>query len=203
MLKRLTPVLPTVMFLVVGCGGTSTTTPTAASTPVASTSVSPRGWTGMGAKLSDWATAHPANPGGCEEIPCYGGRIVDGGQTTNEFSGVTTTGAPAYRIDGYHQAIGDGTALAAAKAAVRRLLPSDTKVIAFWITHSTSGSCASWNLKSETLGRWFAEKKVGDARGDLGIDFFAYNSSDEPVFKPGDVSNAIISIAPAQRETNC
>jgi hypothetical protein len=190
-----------------GCGstGTTTTATTSASTPATPGSAPPGAWTGLGAKLADWAAAHPKNSSGCEETPCYGEAVMDSGKLTPEFSGVSTTEAPAYRVDGYRQAIADGTPLAVAQSDVLRLLPSDTRPTAFFVTHSASGSCASWNLKSATLGRWFAESgpKVGDAQGALGVDFFAYNSSDEPSYSSTSVSNAIVSIAPAQKGTSC
>ncbi len=186
---------------VAGCGSSTSTSASGS----AATRAVPRGaWTGLGATLADWESAHPKNPGGCEETPCYGGQVPDGGKSTNQFSGVTTTEAPEYRVDGYTQAIGDGTPLAAAKADVLRLLPSDTRVTAFWVNWTGGDSCAFWNLKSKTLGLWLAKtKKVGDAEGALGIDFFSYDPNDEPVFKPNDVSNAIVSIAATRRGISC
>ncbi len=106
-------------------------------------------------------------------------------------------------MDGYEQALGDRTSLAVAKADVLKLLPSDTTTTAFWIDHE-NGSCALWNLKSLTLGRWFAaDKKVGDSQGALGVDLSAHDSNDESVFNPNNVSIAIVSIAPAKKGTSC
>ena len=95
----------------------------------------------MGAKIADWTKAHPKHSAGCPAGGCYGGEAKVGGQLSIQFVTLTTTGAPDYRVDGYTQAIGDGTSLAAAKAAALRLLPSDTKTTAFWIV-STTGTAA-------------------------------------------------------------
>lgn len=187
-----------------GCGSTAAETATQVATTLAApSSATPGAWTGLGAKLADWTASHPKNPSNCEETPCYGGQMPDGGGLTDQFSGVETTETPEYRVDGYTQAIGDGTPLSVAESDVLKLLPADTIVTGFWVTHE-GGSCASWNLRSRTLARWFARtKKVGDTQGALGVDFFAYNSSDEPMFKPSDVSNAIVSIAPEKRGNSC
>jgi hypothetical protein len=191
-----------VLLAATGCGA-STKTTTPGSTSAASGTTSPGTWTGLGATLTAWESAHPKNPAGCEATPCYGGQMPDGGKLTDQFSELTTTEAPEYRVDGYTEAIGDGTSLATAKADVLKLLPADTTVTAFWISHE-GGSCAFWNLKSATLGRWFAKtQKVGDAQGALGIAFFAYTSGDEWTFDPNNVSNAEIGIAPERRGTSC
>jgi hypothetical protein len=193
---------------IAGCGGStnaSSSTPTAA-TSAASGTASPGTWTGMGARLSDWEAAHPKGAGssgsGCSGGGCYGTQVTLDGEPTHQFTGLSTTGPPEDRVDGYEQAIGDGTPLAAAKADVLKLMPSDTRVTAFFVTHE-NGSCASWNLKSATLGRWFSGKKVGDAEGAIGVDFYATNSNDEPVFDPNNVSFASVTIAAGRRGTSC
>ncbi len=193
-----------VLLAATGCGATSTTTP--ASTSAASGPASPGRWTGLGATLADWETAHPKGSGGsgsgCSGDGCYGERVTVEGESTYQFTAFSTTGPPEYRVDGYEQALGAGTSLAGAKADVLKLLPSDTTVTAFWITHE-NGSCASWNLKSATLGRWFSGKKVGDPQGAIGVDLHALNSNDGSVFDPSDVSRAIVGVGPERRGTSC
>jgi hypothetical protein len=118
-MRRLALILATLILLAaVGCGSATTqTTAPVASTPTGPTAASGT-WTGMGAKLANWETAHPKNMTGCSAGTCYGERIMADGSLTDQFIVVSTTGPPEYRIDGYEQAIGDGTPLATAKAAV-------------------------------------------------------------------------------------
>jgi hypothetical protein len=126
-----------------------------------------------------------------------------GGELTYEFTGFTTTGPPDYRVDGYDQAIRDGTQLAAAKVAVLALLPSDTKTTSFRVAHGASGSCALWNVRSKTLGRWFAGKKVGDPKGDLGIVLDTVDSSGNIAFARRNVTHASVGLAPASKGDSC
>jgi hypothetical protein len=97
----------------------------------------------MGAKIADWTKAHPKHSAGCPAGGCYGGEAKVGGDPAIQFVTLTTTGAPDYRVDGYTQAIGDGTSVAAAKAAVLKLLPSDTKTTAFWIDSRCCRPCSA------------------------------------------------------------
>ena len=161
-------------------------------------------WTGMGAKIADWTKAHPKHSAGCPAGGCYGGEAKVGGDPAIQFVTLTTTGAPDYRVDGYTQAIGDGTSLAAAKAAVLKLLPSDTKATAFSIDHDdgNGSSCAFWNLTSKTLGAWFSGKKVGDPKGQVGIELNTVGSNGW-VYKANDVAEAVVGIAPIANGTSC
>jgi hypothetical protein len=192
-----------VLIAATGCGATSTKTVTPASTSAASGTASPGAWTGLGAKLSDWETAHPKNSTGCSAGGCYGARVMADGSLMDQFVLVSTTGAPEYRVDGYEQAIGDGTPLATAKAAVLGLLPKDTRTTAFWIAHTETGSCALWNLQSKTLGQWFGGKKVGDPQGHLGIVLASATTEGTSAFAPNNVPHASINIAPEEKGGNC
>jgi hypothetical protein len=185
-----------------GCGGGAEGGSTERSATTA-TATSSGAWTGMGAKLADWESAHAksSTSTGCT-TGCYGGQVMDSGSSTPQFKIVTTTGAPEYRVDGYEQAIGDGTAVAAAKSAVLELLPRDTRTTAFWVAHG-EGSCALWNVHSRTLGHWFATKHVGDAKGDLGIRLDTVNTSSESAFEPSNVSHASVSILPNSKGDSC
>ena len=163
--------------------------------------------TGLGARAV--GLGNSGTPKGCggsgsaaQGQGCYGERIMINNEPTYQFTSFSTTGAPEYRVDGYEQALGEGMSLAVAKADVLKLMPSDTRVTAFWITHE-NGSCVSWNLKSATLGRWFSGKKVGDPQGAIGVDLNSLNSNDESVFDPNDVSRAIVGIGPEKRGTSC
>lgn len=192
-----------------GCGssggGSSSSSSSSSAGGNPTTVSSPGAWTGMGAALADWTSAHPKYAGKCEETPCYGSSVTEGGIPTAQFSGVTTTGSPAYRVDGYRQSLGDGTPVAIAKAEVLKLLPPDTRTMSYEVVHSADGSCALWNVKSATIGRWLAEAgpKVGDSQGALGIELSAYSSSDEPVYQASNIGHAIISISASPKGTGC
>jgi hypothetical protein len=166
--------------------------------------------TGLGSKLAEWETAYPKGSGGfqsgCTGEGCYGKLLVNGGHPTYQFTAFSTTGAPDYRVDGYEQALGEGTPLAAAKAAVLELLPRDTRTTAFWVVRDGSEySCALWNLSSPTLGRWLSGSGPGaeDPQGAIGVNLFTTTARYESVFTPGDVSSAIVAIAAAPKDASC
>jgi len=39
------------------------------------------------------------------------------------------------------------------------------------VAHASDGSCALWNLQSATLAKWFATPKIGDVKGQVGVEF--------------------------------
>jgi hypothetical protein len=156
-------------------------------------------WTGLGAPKANWESAHPKETSGCSAGTCYGPAINSEG--TPEFRVVTTT--PEGRIDGYEQSFPHGTSAAAAKKAVQRLLPSDTRTTSFTVPHTSTGSCGLWNVQSATLGRWFANPKVGDGRGVMGIDLFSEGTNGESAYSASNVTTAIMSLAPSSSGTNC
>jgi hypothetical protein len=161
----------------------------------------------MGAKLSDWTAAHPRGSGsagsGCSGgLGCFGRQVMDGGQFSFQFTELSTTGRPDRRVDGYRQAIGDNSSLSDARTAVLKLLPRDTQQTAFFVVHGSGASCGLWNLKSRTLGRWFGGKRVGDPQGAIGVDLET-PTMDGTAFRRGDVSEAIVGIAPLSKANAC
>jgi hypothetical protein len=179
-----------------GCGGSSSTknsTSKAQSPAPTSAAGAHAGWTGMGAPLSAFETAHPPQTGGCPAGGCYGSVIPYTGQgQCCEFEALSTTGPPDNRVDGYTQAFPVGTSLATARLEVFALMPRDTKTTAFSIHHDSSGTaCAFWNVQSPTLGKWFSTKKVGDPQGVMGIDLNTVNT--QKVFSSKNVTQAEIS----------
>jgi hypothetical protein len=169
----------------------------AASTTAASTA-----WTGMGAPLTAWTKAHPKYTTDCPSGGCFGRPVTVDGRPTHRFVLVSTTRDPTHRIDGYIQEIGDGTPLAAAKAAVLKLLPTDTKTTSFRIVHDGNVSCALWNVQSKTLGGWFAGKNTGDPAGILGINLNAPTSHGY-IYKPSDVSESSVGLRADSIGTTC
>jgi hypothetical protein len=100
-------------------------------------------------------------------------------------------------------AIPDGTSVGAAKAAVLALMPHDTRTTLFTVVHTSTGSCALWNFKSPTLGRWFAAKKVGDPQGQIGVVLSIATESGESAFESNNVSGANVGIAAEETGGNC
>lgn len=189
------------MLGVASCGSTGSSSQTQGAAPAAGAA-----WTGFGARLTDWRTAHPKDSGGsgtgCNGLGCYGATVTSGGQRTVQFTQLSTTGSPGFRVDGFDEAFADGTTISAAEAALRALMPRGTRVTSFRVSH-TGGSCALWNLRGRTLGRWFSGPKVGDRGGQVGVDFNTATPAGNPQFKPTDVTNAIVGIVPLGRGTAC
>jgi ABC-type Fe3+-hydroxamate transport system substrate-binding protein len=205
MVRLLALALAVVGLAAAGCGSSSNTASTtsgAASTQQGTPSAS--SWTGLGAKLPEWESVHPRGTEGCSAGYCYGGKVQLGpNESQYEFITVETSGPPDNRVDGYTQALGEGVIVAAAKAAVLKLLPSDTRTLAFWVEHQ-NGSCASWNVRSATLGRWFAANpKVGDPQGIIGINLYTPNSNGESEYSPNKVSLANVGVAPERHGISC
>jgi hypothetical protein len=152
-------------------------------------------WTGFGAKLADWETAHPKQTGGCPAGTCFGEPLAIGGETRYQFQLLTT--GPETRVEGYEQSFGAGTTVAAAKAEVLRLMPRDTGTVSFSVQHTASGSCAFWNLRSRTLGRYLS------AAGTVGIEFSNASPSGQWAYSPGDVHSATVGTAPLTSGSEC
>jgi hypothetical protein len=202
------PVCTAVAALAAGCGSSSSaTTSTPAAAATSTPAPTPRvvsGWTGMGAPLSSFASAHPKNLAHCSAGTCFGSQLTNSEGSTTEFTLVQTTGGPDGRVDGYTQAFNDGTTVAEAKGAVLALMPRATKTTAYFIQHDGNGAtCAFWNVQSATLGKWFSTPKVGDSRGVMGIELSTVDANGNAIFKAGDVTEAIINLAPVDRSQNC
>jgi hypothetical protein len=186
--------------LTAGCGSSSSNASSRSATE-ASTTHAASGWTGFGAKLADWETAHPKGTEGCTQ-GCYGTKVQTGpNESSYEFT-VLSSGGAENRVDGYTQALPEGTGVVAAKEAVLKLLPSDTHPQEFWITRQ-NGSCANWNLKSATLARWLADPKIGDPQGIVGVVFSTPNANGEGEYNPNKVSFANVGVGPERHGISC
>lgn len=201
-MRGLGVVLLAVSLLAVGCGSSGTTSSSTSSTPTSQTTAGhTASWTGLGTKLADWETAHPRGTDGCSAGTCFGPKVQTGpNESSYEFVTVETT--PETRVDGWTQNLGEGQIEAAAKVAVRQLLPKDTRTLQFFIDHE-NGSCAIWNVQSATLGRWFAAPKVGDPQGLMSIDLTGSNANGEPVWDPEKVTTANVSLGTTKLGTSC
>jgi hypothetical protein len=199
--------LATAALLAAGCGSSSTTSST---TSIPGTAAPEQntlghattGWTGLGATLADWESAHPRGREGCSAGTCYGSKVEVGpNESQYEYTTVETT--PEGRVDGYTQALGgDEVIPGVAEHIALALFPHDTRVLESFVEHSATGSCKSINVKSKTLGRWFAARKVGDPSGVMSIDLHGNNENGESTY-PGELSVAGVSLGPASRGTNC
>jgi hypothetical protein len=157
----------------------------------------------MGAKLADWESAHPKSTANGCTTGCYGGEAMDSGSQTPQFKVVSTSGPPENRVDGFEEAIGENTSIAAAKAAVLELLPADTRTTSYRVAHG-EGSCILWNVRSPTLARWWARNPhVGDPSGSLGIMLDTVNTSNEAAYEAGNVSHASIGVLPSSPSDHC
>ena len=185
-----------------GCGGSSSpsgnpTGPRAASKgPEAKPAVlPPHSWSGLGAPLTRFASAHPAQGGG-------GFGRGPAGRKCCEFVALTTTGPPDNEVNGYLQELATGTPLATAKLQVLALMPSDTTTVAFWNQRDSGGRmCALWNLRSATLGRWFDTKYFGDRRGVMRVILRTVHTAQ--VFDASNVTQAIVSTGANSHHTRC
>jgi hypothetical protein len=196
--------------LVTGCGNSSTSTTSSAPATAGATSTpaqaSPagNGWTGMGAPLPAFETAHPKNLTHCPAGTCFGSQLTNSEGRTTKFTTLQTTGGSDNRVDGYTQAFADGTNVDEAKSQVLALMPKDAKTTAFFIQYDSNGAtCAFWNIKSATLGKWFSGPKVGDSTGVLGIELSTLDSSGNSVYEASHVTTANVSLAQVDHSTNC
>ena len=210
--KRTRVVLPYALAaaLVAGCGSNDTSSRTVTTHSTAATSQPPQaapkasGWTGMGAPLGSFETAHPKNLAHCSAGTCFGSQVTNSEGSTDEFTTLQTTGTSVNRVDGYTQALVDGTNVDEAKAQVLALMPKDTKTAAFFVQHDSSGAtCAFWNIESATLGKWFSGPKIGDPKGVMGIELSTLDSNGNTVYESSHVTTANVGLAPLDHSINC
>jgi hypothetical protein len=157
----------------------------------------------MGAPLAVFETVHPQELAGCPAGTCFGSPIKNSEGDCCEFTTLQTVG-PDKCVDGYTQAFPDRTPVLAAKAQVLALLPRNTKTTDYFIQHDSNGaSCVLWNIKGATFGTWFADPKIGDPLGVMGIELSTSDPSGNIVYDPRDVEAAYIDLAPAGQSMDC
>jgi hypothetical protein len=143
--------------------------------------------TGFGAKLADFAKAHPKNSSTCPGVNCYGKNITTGGVPVPQ---IVTLLSPSGRVSGYMQDLPDHTSLNAAKMQVLTLLPKDTTTVKFTIRHDSIGTCAVWNLRSSALA---GALKANDNAGNIGIELHTILPSGDDGWSTGNVNSATVS----------
>lgn len=202
-MHRLGLALLAASLLTAGCGSSGSTSSNTGSTSTAAvtnTAQATHGWTGLGAMLTDWESAHPRGTEGCSAGKCFGSKVeVAPNESQYEFILVETT--PEGRVDGYEQALGgDELIPAAAEQAALRLFPSDTRVLTSFVSHE-NGSCKIINVRSKTLAHWFANPKVGDGSGEMSIDIHGEDENGSTY--PDHVSVASVGLGSSPRGTAC
>jgi hypothetical protein len=148
-MKNVSKVLTTLIAIAALCMGLATS---------AEASTKSKPWTGLGATLSNWKLAHPANKTACiKGGGCYGpslGRNDQSGQKA-QFISVQTRNS---RVSSFYMSTG-AVPINTAKLEVLKLLPPGTKTTASWVAHDSSGdTCFLWNLSSKTLEGWLGSK---------------------------------------------
>jgi len=187
-------ILVALPLLIAGCGSSSSIESNSSSS--ASTATPPshatNGWTGFGATLANWESAHPKSTEGCTE-GCYGGQVeVAPNEFQDEFHGVLISSEG--RVDHYEQDLG-GSELdpAAAEQAALAMLPHDTRVISSEVSHE-NGSCKIITVQSNDLGRWFADRKGGGTYGLAEIDLHGVDPETGESTYPAHLSEASVSV---------
>jgi hypothetical protein len=155
----------------------------------------------MGAKVTDWESAHSRGTDGCSAGKCYGSR-VEVGQGESQYEYITVETTPEGRVDGYEEALGgDELIPGIAEHIALSKLPHDTRVLEAFVGHE-NGSCKIINVRSKTLGQWFANPKVGDPSGDMNIDLHGIDENGESTY-PEHLSVASVSLGFTHRGTAC
>jgi hypothetical protein len=90
---------------------------------------------------------------------------------------------------------------AVARHIVLALLPRDTRVLESFVGHE-NGACETINVRSKTLGRWFANPKVSDGSGIMSIDIHGDNENGESTY-PDKLSLAEVGLGRTHRGTAC
>lgn len=164
----------------------------------------PKAWTGMGAPLASFETAHPKNLAHCPAGTCFGSQLTNREGSTDEFTTLMTTGGSLNRVNLYTQAFPDGTNVEEAKAQILALMPRDAKTTAFYVQHdSTGASCAFWGIESATLGKWLSGPNGGDSKGVMAIALSTVDSSGNTIYEPSHATTAIVSPAPIDHSESC
>jgi hypothetical protein len=187
-----------------GCGSSSprasdtTTTAAPAATAPTGTTLPATAWVGIGTPLTQFATKYPRTTRGCSQGQCYGPDVNSSLQAA-EFLVSTDSGL----VDGYTEALPEGTLPAAARAAILAMVPSDIVVTLDQTEHDSSGnSCHLINVQSKTLAGLLSSPKIGDAQGVVGISMTEVNT-DGSMSYGSKVDSATVSVAPEDPGNNC
>ena len=163
-------------------------------------------WTGIGATLQAWKTAHRADhgPGAlCTAANSCFGPSLDNSTCGNVYE-FTTVSVDANIVDGYSQCFGNDTSFATAVREMLALFPKDARVGRLIVVHTPgTGTCGLFNVTSRTLARVFANPKIGDPQGVVGVDMNYINSNYQYVFSTSNVQEASLGVAPVDPSAGC
>lgn len=167
-----------------------------------------RHWTGFGADLKYWVTAHPKNSFRCPDGGCYG---VSEPKNSAQYDQFITVSTGAGRVIAYTQVFLNSNGSipeARAEALVLQLLPRDSVTTAIWVNRDNLGNtCLFWNIRSKTLATWFKAKGVDDPQGVVGVELASYPSATNPNGLLSDsaavANEASVGIAPISKGIGC
>lgn len=173
---------------------TSTTSVTVTATPSDTTTTShpTPPWTGFGARLPDWLSAHPLNLTHCPARACYGPTVVTGGYADPEYIVVETDGG---RVDTYQQNFADGTTQEVAVLAVHRELPRDAELRTVRKARA-EGGCVLIAFSSRMLRQW-----LGD--GWILVTLETQRADGGTNFDSNDVTTVYVYPIPLTSTTKC
>jgi hypothetical protein len=120
----------------------------------------------LGSSLTAWqATRGSTGNGG------YGSTIAVAGQSTTQFTAVTTTDG---KVTGWHQVFPAGTSLSHAEAAVRDALPADARQTASWRGSFSGGGgyCEFVSYQSSSLASQLGTAAPTPAASNIGAKFY-------------------------------
>jgi hypothetical protein len=182
--------------LIAGCGssgGAETSSSEAKSTSASSPPThAAHAWTGYGATIADFESAHPKNSTACAE-GCYGQAVeVAPNETGAEFHGVNVNGG---RVTHYEQDLGGSElAPAAAEQTALAMLPRDAHVVRSEVSHE-NGSCKILVVRSNTLARWFADPAIGNTSGLVEVDLHGVDPESGQSTYPAHLSEAAVGLS--------
>jgi hypothetical protein len=120
----------------------------------------------LGSSLTAWqATRTSAGNGG------YGSTIAVDGQSTAQFTAVTTTNG---KVTGWHQVFPASTSLGHAEAAIRDALPTDARQTASWRGTFLNGEgyCEFVSYQSTSLASQLGTAAPTPAASNIGAKFY-------------------------------
>lgn len=159
---------------------------------------------GIGATVAEMKDAHGLARGPGQvctaKDSCFGARVTDA--TSGKTYLFTSVDIASGLIVGYTQNFRNGTSLAAAEKAILRWFPADA-VMGPLTVDDNGGSCGMFNITSPTLGTLFANPKVGDPQGVVGVELNYINANLNIVYDPHNVQEADVYVGPINPSDSC
>jgi hypothetical protein len=151
----------------------------------------------LGSSLPAWqATRASAGNGG------YGSTIAVDGQSTAQFTAVTTTDG---KVTGWHQVFVAGTSLGHAEAAVRDTLPTDARQTGSWRGSflNDGGYCEFVSYQSSSLASHLGTAAPTPTVSNIGAKFYEVTSHRSGSPSIATVNSAQVSATPYTLGSHC